>query len=287
MAQDLILGMAGSGGDGVVSAGESLLSAASATGYHAIMTKSFGSQIRGGESSCRVRVSTRPLLNPGGALDVAVALNWEDFLKFGAELPLSTQTVFLYEEKAGPPPAQLNRGPGAADAAGAGAGQRELTKQAAGTDKAKTSVVLGLLAGWFGLPGEAILKGLKKKFGTKGEGLLEANEQALEAGITYAKAHPLPGAKVLAGTRKGAPKLLCDGNDMCAAGALFRRCRVLQRLPHHPVDRGDADTHQGDLEVRRRGAAGGRRDRGHRRGGGRFVRWQEGDDRYQRAGHGR
>ena len=68
MIDDLILGLAGAGGDGVVSAGESLLSAASSEGYHAMMTKSFGSQIRGGESSCRVRLSTRKVLNPGGAV---------------------------------------------------------------------------------------------------------------------------------------------------------------------------------------------------------------------------
>ena len=76
MTRDLVIGMAGSGGDGIVSAGESLISACAAAGYHAMMTKSFGSQIRGGESSCRVRLSTSPVLNPGGALDVAVALNW-------------------------------------------------------------------------------------------------------------------------------------------------------------------------------------------------------------------
>ena len=88
MVDDLIIGMAGSGGDGIVSAGESLISAAAAEGYFAILTKSFGSQIRGGESSCRLRVSTRPVLNPGGTLSVAVVLNWEDFLKFGGELPV-------------------------------------------------------------------------------------------------------------------------------------------------------------------------------------------------------
>jgi len=38
-----------------------------------MMTKSFGSQVRGGESSCRVRLSTELVLNPGGNLDVAVA----------------------------------------------------------------------------------------------------------------------------------------------------------------------------------------------------------------------
>src|SRR5204862_4968584 len=93
MTRDLVIGMAGSGGDGIVSAGESLIAACATEGYHAIMTKSFGSEIRGGESSCRVRVGVDPVLNPGGALDAAVALNWEDFLKFGAELPVSSRTV--------------------------------------------------------------------------------------------------------------------------------------------------------------------------------------------------
>src|SRR6478672_87617 len=107
MVKNLVIGMAGSGGDGIVSAGESLIAAAAFEGYHAMMTKSFGSQIRGGESSCRVRLSTRKVLNPGGALDVMVALNWEDFFKFGAELPLSVHTVLIHEEKAGPPPETL------------------------------------------------------------------------------------------------------------------------------------------------------------------------------------
>ena len=71
--------------------GESLIGAAAAEGYFAILTKSFGSQIRGGESSCRLRVSARPVLNPGGTLDVAVVLNWEDFLRFGGELPVGRQ----------------------------------------------------------------------------------------------------------------------------------------------------------------------------------------------------
>ena len=67
---DLVIGMAGAGGDGVVSAGESLLAAAAVAGYHAVLTKSYGPQIRGGESSCRLRLSTEPVLSPGAPLDV-------------------------------------------------------------------------------------------------------------------------------------------------------------------------------------------------------------------------
>ena len=155
MIDDLVVGLAGSGGDGVVSAGESLLAAASSQGFHALMTKSFGSQIRGGESSCRVRVSSRKVLNPGGVLDVAVALNWEDFRRFGAELPIGPGTVLIHEAKAGPPPEDL---------APAGRMPREvvsvplaeLAKSSAGTDRAKTNVVLGMLSGWFGVTKEGL-----------------------------------------------------------------------------------------------------------------------------------
>ena len=234
MLDDLILGMAGAGGDGVVSAGESLLSAASSEGYHALMTKSFGSQIRGGESSCRVRLSTKKVLNPGGALDVMVALNWEDFFKFGAELPLSVNTVLIYEEKAGPPPETL-AARGVVPKELVPVGITELTKKSAGSDKSKTSVVLGLLSGWFGIPSEAISRGLKKKFGNKGEGLLEANEKALAAGIDYAKSHPLQAPHVIA-KPAGTPgsKMLCDGNDMCAAGALFAGVKFFGGYPITP-----------------------------------------------------
>src|SRR5690349_8064071 len=107
MNQDLIIGIAGSGGDGVVSAGESLITAAALEGYHGIMTKSFGSQIRGGEASCRLRLATRPVLNPNGPLDVAVALNWEDFRRFGAELPVQAATIVIYESATGVPPGNL------------------------------------------------------------------------------------------------------------------------------------------------------------------------------------
>src|SRR5512134_4162909 len=107
MTSDLIIGMAGSGGDGIVSAGDSLMTALAIAGYHAMLTKSFGPQIRGGESSFRMRVSTRPVLGPGGTLDVAVALNWEDFLRFGGELPVGGQTVVIYDSKTGVAPDEI------------------------------------------------------------------------------------------------------------------------------------------------------------------------------------
>ena len=68
LALDLTIGIAGSGGDGVILLGELLARASARMGLHCTLVKSFGPQIRGGESSCRVRLSTQEVLNPGGAL---------------------------------------------------------------------------------------------------------------------------------------------------------------------------------------------------------------------------
>jgi len=232
--RDLVFGMAGSGGDGIVSAGESLLQAAAAEGYHGVMTKSFGSQIRGGESSCRVRISTAPILNPGGSLDVAVALNWDDFLKFGAELPVSGNTVVIYEAATNIPenqiplvgvtPLQVIAVPIAA-----------MAKATAGTERAKNTVVLGLIAGWFGIGAVAVMKGIRKKLAKKGEELVEANQRAFDAGRTFAMEHPLTTSMaVVASTTKGNVKLITDGNEMCAAAAIFAGCQFFGGYPITP-----------------------------------------------------
>jgi len=232
--RDLVFGMAGSGGDGIVSAGDSLLQAAAAEGYHGVMTKSFGSQIRGGESSCRVRISTTPILNPGGNLDVAVALNWEDFLKFGAELPVSGTTVVIYEAATGIAPDQIPL-VGVTPRQVIACPMTQMAKDSAGTERAKNTVVLGLIAGWFGIGAVAVMKGIRKKLAKKGEELVEANQRAFDAGRAFAMENPLTvSMNIVASDTKGNVKLITDGNDMCAAAAIFAGCRFFGGYPITP-----------------------------------------------------
>ncbi len=234
MRSDLTIGMAGSGGDGIVSAGEFLITAAALEGYHAIMTKSFGPQIRGGESSCRLRISTDKVLNAGGTLDVAVALNWEDFLRFGAELPVGGNTIVIYESKTGVAPDKIPL-VGVKPAMVLSVPIAEMSRQSAATDKAKNTVVLGLLAGWFGLTPESILAGLHKKLAKKGPEVVQANERAFACGTQYTQEHPLPGdLRISPATDKKGSKLLTDGNDMCGAAALFAGCTFFSGYPITP-----------------------------------------------------
>lgn len=234
MLHDLIIGMAGSGGDGIVSAGESLMNAAARDGYYAILTKSFGSQIRGGESSCRLRVATTPVLNPGGALSVAVALNWEDFVRFGGELPVNEKTVVIYEQKTGVEPAAIPLK--VKPAVVLPAPIEELAKKSAGTLQAKNNVVLGLLAGWFGLGRESILAGIRYKFAKKGEEVLKGNEAAFAAGVAYAEERPLSAEQRLAPPQQNNRKRrVTDGNEVCAEAALFAGCKFFGGYPITPA----------------------------------------------------
>jgi 2-oxoglutarate ferredoxin oxidoreductase subunit alpha len=234
MTRDLIIGMAGSGGDGIVSAGESLLTALALAGYHAMLTKSFGPQIRGGESSFRLRVGTDPVLSPGDVLDVAVALNWDDFLKFGGELPMDGHTTVIYDSATGVPPDKIPVS-GVRPLEVVPVGIEAMARETVGTEKAKNTVVLGLMAGWFGLAPDHIRAGLRKRFAKKGEDILARNERAFEAGLAYATEHPLKVDRALAPMPPETPaKLVADGNDISAAGAIFAGCEFFGGYPITP-----------------------------------------------------
>jgi 2-oxoglutarate ferredoxin oxidoreductase subunit alpha len=111
----------------------------------------------------------------------------------------------------------------------------KIAKDVAGTEKAKNTVVLGLMAGWFGFLPDALLTGIRKKFSKKSEEVLASNERAFLAGRQYAEEHPLDVAKPLAplGTDAGA-KLLTDGNEMCGAAAIFAGCTFFGGYPITP-----------------------------------------------------
>lgn len=233
MTTDMIVGMAGSGGDGIVSAGESLLAAAAVEGYHAVLTKSFGSQIRGGESSCRLRISTAPVLTPAGFLDVAVALNWDDFLRFGSELPVDGATLVIYEAQTGVAPDGIPVA-GVRPAEVLSVPIAEMARRTTGTDKGKNAVVLGLLAGWLDFGRESLLEGIRRKLAKKGPEVVAANDRAYAAGLEYAEAHPLRRERRLAEAGRASRKLLTDGNEMCAAAAIFAGCRFFGGYPITP-----------------------------------------------------
>ncbi len=230
---DVTIGIAGAGGDGVVSIGESLMTAVALEGRRAIMTKSYGPQIRGGESSCRLRIASGELFSSGGTLDVAVALGWDDFLKFGAQLPVDGRTSVVYDAVSGVAPGAIPLA--AVRPADVVAAPIAALAQEAGAPKAKSTVVTGMLAAWLGLDREAVRAGVAATFAHKSRDVLDANARALAAGLAWADAHPLGTARTLPpASPSNDGTLLADGNEMCAAAALVAGCDFFAGYPITP-----------------------------------------------------
>src|ERR1051325_9618203 len=97
MSEDITFSIVGSGGDGAVVAGDLAAMACAAVGLHVIKTEAYGPQIRGGESSSTVRVSSTPIAAQGDAIDALVVFRFADFARFQSEMTLSEHCVVLHE----------------------------------------------------------------------------------------------------------------------------------------------------------------------------------------------
>jgi 2-oxoglutarate ferredoxin oxidoreductase subunit alpha len=175
------------------------------------------------------------VLNPGGALDVAVVLNWDDFLRFGSGLPVNDKTIVIYERKTGVDPRAIPI-ENAKPVTVVSVPIEELAIKSAGVLLAKNNVVLGLLTEWLGLGQTDILESIRKKFAKKGEAVLQGNEKAFAAGVDYAKQNPIgEDAKLDRLTVRYNHRLIADGNEMCARAALFAGCKFFGGYPITPA----------------------------------------------------
>ncbi|MGA7615962.1 MAG: 2-oxoacid:acceptor oxidoreductase subunit alpha [Thermoanaerobaculia bacterium] len=229
--RDLTIAIVGSGGDGVVSMGEMIAQAAASEGVHVIKTESYGPQIRGGESSCTVRLSADPLYSQGDFVDVLVVFGWADFARFRSEIVAGPDAIVLYEESDTTPLESLGFGPATRRIA---IPFIDASKQATGGTIGKNIVTLGILAKLFNLPEDALRNAVKAKFAKKKAEVAESNLKAFEAGLAYAETMKQSlGDKAFTHT-KSDPHLLMSGNEAVAVGAIHAGCRFFAGYPITP-----------------------------------------------------
>src|SRR5262252_1055026 len=84
--KDVTISVVGAGVDGVVTLGDLIAQVAAHEGLHVIKTEAYGPQIRGGESSCTVRVASEKIHSQGAAVDVLVVFSWNDYKRFRGEI---------------------------------------------------------------------------------------------------------------------------------------------------------------------------------------------------------
>ncbi len=231
--RDLTFAIVGSGGDGVITVGDMIAQTGAFEGLHVMKVEAYGPQIRGGESSCTVRVSADPIFAQGDFVQVLVVFNWADFAQFRGEIVAAEDAIVLYEASDETPREDIDLGP-VEEVRWVPVPFIELAKESAGTTLAKNIVTLGLLGELFNLPKGPMEQAIKKRFSKKKEAVLEANLKGFQAGMDYAaKIAEEASGKRLSYT-PGEPMLLMSGNELCAVAALEAGCRFFAGYPITP-----------------------------------------------------
>lgn len=218
--------LAGSGGAGVMTAGNMLLEAAAQAGYFGLMTRTAGPQIRGGEAAAMLRVSTFASDSQDDLFHVLAAIDWQNVGRFASELPLSKSSLLIGDPSQGEPPEVFLK----SGARYAPLPLKALAKQVSGGWP--NMVALGVLGAVMGLPEDALERAVRKSMKKGGE--------ALAAGLASVKLGMSEAAKLgpvfrLAAPRAGAGRWLISGNEAAGLGALRGGVRFVAGYPITPA----------------------------------------------------
>src|SRR6266498_680062 len=101
----------GSGGAGALTAGNLLLEATSLAGWHALLTRTVGPQIRGGEAAALLRFASYPIACLSDQFDLLIAIDWLNANRFDSEIRLGPESLVIGDAQGGePPPSVLASG---------------------------------------------------------------------------------------------------------------------------------------------------------------------------------
>ncbi len=221
------IALTGSGGAGVMTAGNMLLEAAAHAGYYALMTRSSGPQIRGGEAAAMVRIACHPVDCMEDRFHVLAAVDWENVHRFGAEIPLGPDSLIVGDPDQGAPHEVFTR-------SGAALAQLPLRKMARSIEDGRANMLLlGLVAALAGLPEESVTRAVESALSRRPTALAPSLA-AVAAG--RAAAADMPRRMPLAPPpSRERPRWLLTGNEAAGYGAIKGGVRFVAAYPITPA----------------------------------------------------
>jgi 2-oxoglutarate ferredoxin oxidoreductase subunit alpha len=217
MSQDIQLLIGGEAGQGLVTIGQLLGKALVRAGYEIFISQSYHSRIRGGHNTFAIRLGTRPFFAPRDNIDILVALNAET-----VELHLSqlTDRALLIADSAFAPNL-----PGIISVPFTELGPERLLNTAA----------LALLGQLLDLPSEPLYQTLEIMLGKKHPEVMAENQEVMEKSRKWAEAHVPKHGFTLTGRAPATDRLLLNGNEAIALGALAAGLKFCAFYPMTPA----------------------------------------------------
>src|SRR3989338_528213 len=223
MSVDITVKIAGEAGQGLQTIGQLLAKAFSRGGGHVFAHQVLQSRIRGGHNWFQIRASDNKVLAPAEVTDILIALDNESAYH-ARELSENSITIFdssliKYNSEKG----LILDIP------------FEKTAKESGGNKLMSNVVaLGAVLGLLEYDINILFGLLKESFQDKDQEVVQANIQAAQAGYNLAY-QKIKGNKFSRLNRtNGTPRMLINGSETIALGALAAGCKFISAYPMSP-----------------------------------------------------
>ncbi|MFD2171515.1 2-oxoacid:acceptor oxidoreductase subunit alpha [Tumebacillus lipolyticus] len=226
MLDQLSWKVGGQQGEGIDSTGAVLATALNRHGYFIYGYRHFSSRIKGGHTNYKIRIATKQRLANADYLDILIAFDQET-IDFNAH-ELRDGGVLIADAKFNP-------------VAPEGKNIRffsvPLTKIAEDNGSAimRTMVTVGASAAVLGINPDTFLSVIQDRFLRKGENVVNANMDALRAGMQYIIDQGIDLSDLELAKGDGKERLFLTGNDACGMGSLAAGARLMPAYPITPA----------------------------------------------------
>ncbi len=223
MKIDFSCKIAGEAGQGLQTIGYLLARCFARAGFYVFAHQVLESRIRGGHNYFQIRVKNTKVEAISEEIGILVAFDLESAL----HLPeLSKDAIVIYDSSV----VKLDlKGRTALDIP-----LKETAREKSGNPLLVNSVALGAVLGLLEFNFEILIPILEQAFGRKDPQVIEDNKNAARAGFDFAykklPQNSLP--KLL--ESNGAPKILLDGSQAIALGAIKAGCKFMSAYPMSP-----------------------------------------------------
>jgi 2-oxoglutarate ferredoxin oxidoreductase subunit alpha len=226
--KDVVVRVAGEGGEGVISVAEILTRAAVNSGLEVFTFRTYPAEIKGGLAMMQVRVSNEPLHSVGRNADVLMAFNQEALDEYGQSM--TPGGVLLYDPKQCQIPEDYSF-------RAVELPIHETSMQLTGARISKNIVSLSALVNALGIPPQYARDLIIKKFTRKGEEVVDKNLKAYEAGPGLLEAHALDDLKIEQAEPRGrdSKRIIISGNQATSMGAIAGGCEFIAGYPITPA----------------------------------------------------
>ncbi|WP_101296348.1 2-oxoacid:acceptor oxidoreductase subunit alpha [Halegenticoccus soli] len=227
MPADFNWAIGGEAGDGIDSTGKIFAQALSRAGRHVFTSKDFASRIRGGYTAYKVRTSVDPVQSVVDRLDVLIALTQRTIDENLDEL--HEGSVIIYDgERTTMQDVEIPEG-----MIGLDVPLKSLAEEAGGAIM-RNVVALGAACEVSNFPIENLDSALEKRFGSKGQKLVDNNKEAARKGRDYvAENYDHDYDYDLETTDND--YVLLNGDEAIGMGALAAGCRFYAGYPITPA----------------------------------------------------